>query len=347
MADIFHYCTYFDRGYLSRGLALYRSLVRHSPPFVLWVLCLDKETHAALTGMQLDRVRLIALGDFEQSDAELRRAKLNRSRVEYYFTCSPLLPLYVFDREATAQVVTYLDADLFFFGGVGPVYEELGSGSVLITEHRFPPHLRHMEAHGVYNVGLLAFRRDERGLACLRWWRERCLEWCHDYVDGGRFADQKYLDQWPHLFEGVVVSRHNGLNLAPWNLANCRIRADGDRVWVDEQPLILFHFHGLRRLGGWLFDPNLSGYDAKASATVRRRIYAPYIRTLLDVSRGVPERLAHLLERDPLASHPREPAAPGEASLSWLLARRIRRFGQMCRSFAAGEYIVVMNGRAL
>ena len=35
-----HYCTYFDEGYLSRGLVLYRSLEALGEPFRLWVLAL-------------------------------------------------------------------------------------------------------------------------------------------------------------------------------------------------------------------------------------------------------------------------------------------------------------------
>ena len=32
------YCSYFDHNYLSRGVALYRSLQRHAPGARLWVL---------------------------------------------------------------------------------------------------------------------------------------------------------------------------------------------------------------------------------------------------------------------------------------------------------------------
>ena len=41
--------------------------------------------------------------------------------------------------------------------------------------------------------------RDE-GIAALRWWRERCIEWCYDCVEGDRFADQRYLDRLPGMF---------------------------------------------------------------------------------------------------------------------------------------------------
>lgn len=37
------YCTYFDHNYLSRGVALHRSLQRHAPGARLWVCCEDRE----------------------------------------------------------------------------------------------------------------------------------------------------------------------------------------------------------------------------------------------------------------------------------------------------------------
>src|SRR6516225_3125591 len=224
-ATMYYFCTYFDHKFLPRGLALHESLTDHCPSFRLWVLCLDPLAHDALCQLNLPNLCPIALKDFENEDEELLSAKRNRSRIEYYFTCTPSLPLYVFNHNPEVDLITYLDADLYFFGDPKPIFEEMTNKSVAITEHRFPDHRREiMEVYGLYNVGWLSFRRDGTALDCLHWWRERCLEWCHDHPAEGRFADQKYLDEWPSRFQRVVVIRQKGVNVAPWNMANYQFR---------------------------------------------------------------------------------------------------------------------------
>ena len=46
------FCTYLDKNYLPRGLALYQSLKRHASPFELFVLCLDQPSHQILSQLQ-------------------------------------------------------------------------------------------------------------------------------------------------------------------------------------------------------------------------------------------------------------------------------------------------------
>src|SRR6266581_8063063 len=101
------FCTLFDRNYLSRGVALYRSLERQAGVggFTLHALCMDDESRDVLTRLDLPSLRVIPLTEFE--DPELLKAKGTRSRIEYYWTCTPSLPLFVMDRELNAEVVTY------------------------------------------------------------------------------------------------------------------------------------------------------------------------------------------------------------------------------------------------
>ena len=165
-------------------------------------------------------MRLIALEQFEAGDSDLLKAKAERSLVEYFWTCTPSLPLFIFDHYPEVQLITYLDADLCFYADPQPIFDEMEDNSILIIDHRYPPEHAHLAAiSGIYNVGLLAFRRDDRGLACLHWWRDRCLEWCFTRSEDGKFGDQKYLDDWPQRFSGVAVLQHKGAGLAPWNAA--------------------------------------------------------------------------------------------------------------------------------
>lgn len=277
-----YFCTYFDQHYLPYGLSLCRSLRAHNSPFRLWVLCLDEACQAALTRLAWPEVTPIPLSALEQFDPDLLAVKPTRSRIEYYFTTTPSLPLFILDQDPAIDLITYLDADLYFFADPAPLYAELGSGSVAIIAHRFARRLRHLEAHGIYNVGWLSFRRDARGMACLRWWRERCLEWCYDRAEAGRFADQKYLDDWPTRFPGVVVLEHQGANLGPWNLDQYRLKVENGQVWVDDQPLLFFHFHGLKPMSGRMFDTHLRSFKARLSPILRQHVYQPYLRILTE-----------------------------------------------------------------
>jgi hypothetical protein len=280
---MFHFCTYLDFRYLTRGLALYSSLREVAGPFRLWVLCLDDLTFEILRTLLLPQVVPVPLRDLEGADPELFQTKSNRSPIEYYFTCTPSWPLFILRQNADVDSITYLDADLFFFSDPTPIYHEMDRGSVLIVEHRFPHRLEHMKLYGTYNVGLVSFRRDEKGLKCLESWRERCIEWCYDRAEGGRFADQKYLDDWPTRFPGVVVLQHKGAGLAPWNLDDYSLSQNEGRVFVDSAPLIFYHFQGFKRINAWIYDPGSTAYAIRGNTIVKRCLYGPYWQMLRSI----------------------------------------------------------------
>ena len=285
-----HYCTYFDQRYLLQGLTLYRSLCAHAGDFTLHVLCLDDATHEVLRKLGLANVRPVPLRELEAGDDALLAVKPTRSRVEYYFTCSPSWPLYLLKRYPGMDLVTYLDSDLLFSASPEPVFAEMGDGSILIVGHRFPERLRDFEINGIYNVGLVSFRNDTNGRACLSWWRERCLEWCYDRRENGRFADQKYLDDWPARFRGVVVLRHKGAGLAPWNWMNYRIGMEAGGLTVDGEPLIFYHFQGVKLITRRLCDPGTLPYG-RMPRPLRRRLYGGYLAALAQTERWLGEQL--------------------------------------------------------
>jgi len=290
------YCTYFDSGYLSRGLALIESLRAHGDNAPIWIMALDDAARDYLLAADLDNVHVVSVTDLEASIPQLGPLKSERSRMEYYFTTTPLLIRWVMDQYgSTDTTVIYLDGDLFFFDDPALVLDALGDGSVGIIEHRYQPRLeKRLAKYGRFNVGWVGFRADAQGRACLAWWGERTLEWCRDTPDAGRYADQGYLDAFPEKFEGVRILTSPGLNLAPWNTAGHRIETDNDRVTVDGDALVFFHFHGVKKSKSWWVTSQLV-YGAGMGDTLRERVYVPYIRAI--------ERLSAIVDASPLIPH--------------------------------------------
>jgi hypothetical protein len=281
-----HYCTYFDRNYLAQGLALRASLRRHDPEAVLWVLALDEFTRDWLAEQGDPGLRVLALEELVEADPALAEAGNNRPRGEFIFTLSPCLPAHLLRTRAEVELVVYLDADLFFFGSPVAVREELGEGAVLITPHAYPRWHDDSALYGRFNVGVVAFRRDARAFACLAWWRERCLGSCSTRADGRVYGDQKYLDEWPARFPGLVECAHPGVNLAPWNWAGRRLEKAAGGWRVDGAPLVVFHFAQFRRVSERWFDSGQLEYGVMPRG-LRSDLYEAYWAELQAAERRV------------------------------------------------------------
>ena len=237
------FCTLFDSRYLARGLVLYRSLAAHCEDFRLHVFCMDDESRELLTRLELPRLRIIGIDDVEQADPELAATRAGRTPWEYCWTAAPAICRYVLEREPDIEVLTYLDADLCLWSSPAPLFEELGDGSVLLVPHRGSH--AHDRTVGVYNVGWVSFRNDARGREALWWWRERCIEWCYDRPEPGRYADQKYLEELPRRFGGVRVLANVGGGVGPWNVSQYRLEAGNGSPRLDGAPVVFHHFQSL------------------------------------------------------------------------------------------------------
>jgi hypothetical protein len=275
-----YYCTYFDHRYLDKGMALYHSMLTHCDDFELYILCLSTKCYQALQELKSSKINLIHLEELEKWDVELRHTKETRSPIEYYFTCTPSLPLYIFDHFAQVNLITYLDSDLYFFSDPKPLFDEIQENSIAIIGHKFPAHCQHLEVTGKYNVGWVSFKKDSNGISCLSWYREQCLDWCYDRIEPGRFADQKYLDYFPEKFLNVIELQHKGANLAPWNITNYSLTKTGPHLKVDDQSLIFYHFHGVKHIIGPLYNSGLSIYEVGMSKIMRNELYQPYVHCL-------------------------------------------------------------------
>lgn len=275
-----YFCTYCDQGYAARMLCLHRSLQRTGEPFKLFVLCFDAATAGVVAAAGDPSLVAIPLEKVLAADPGYAAVRGQRTRIEFYFTSTPVIVRHCFAREPAAEWMTYLDADLYFFGPASAVMAEQAGGSVGIVPHRFTARSQRSARNGTYNVGWVSFRRDTNGLACLDWWRERCLEWCFDRVEGKRFADQGYLDDFPVKFGGVRILEHPGINAAPWNLEPGEVTAASGQPYLSGRPVLFYHYQGIREVTAGWFDPGLRNYHVPLTPDIRDLIYLPYLREL-------------------------------------------------------------------
>lgn len=275
-----YFCTYFDSNFIYQGLALYESLCKHAGDFTLWVLCFDDTAYLLLNRLNLPHLRIICLKDFEAANPSLLSIKANRSFLEYYWTSTPFLLSYVLNQRPEVDLLSYLDADLFFYSDLSPIYEEFKQGSLYVIPHRFilgsavspDGHELSNPLPGIYNVGYVGFRRDTSAFSCLERWEKQCVNWCYCRIENGKLGDQKYLDDWPERFSGVVVSKNHGVGAGGWNLKDYRVSKRNGSIYLDDVPLVMLHLNFIDLLSSRCFTGTARWY--------LQTVYRPYAQAL-------------------------------------------------------------------
>ena len=244
------------------------------------MICMDDKSYKYLNDNPLNNVQIIHIKELEKKFPLLKIAKLNRNRIEYFFTCSPAVCNYVMDQFDFIDSITYLDADLYFFSNPKKVFDEIENKSIAIIEHRFHWTTKRQLKYGRFNVGWVTFKNDSEGKKCLIQWMENCLDWCYQKVEKDRFGDQKYLNRWPSLYKNLYVIQNKGANVAIWNIPNYHLSFKEDKIFIDNQQLIFYHFANIDQINKSTFNTNLSRVFINLKGILLNKIYIPYLREL-------------------------------------------------------------------
>ena len=257
-----------------------QSLKKHAPESKIFVLAMDEKTHKVVNENFSSICNSIFINELEKKYQDLKKCRLNRTLTEFYFTSKGYLCKYIFELHNHIDIITYIDSDLYFFSNPSSLFDELRGYSVGITKHNFHWSTIYFLKYGKYNAGWITFRKDENGLKCLNDWIRDCNNWCHAYVSGRKYGDQKYLDEWIRKYNGVKVINSKGANLAPWNLNKFKLSTQGKKIYVENDLLIFFHFSKLEWIELNKFKTNLSRVYVRISRIIKKRIYIPYLEKL-------------------------------------------------------------------
>lgn len=276
------FCTLLDTNYLAKGFCLYESLKQVTEEFHLYIFTFDKRSSTLLQELNLKKASVVSLDEFEND--ELRSVKKDRTPGEYYWTSKATIIFYCLTK-FNLDHCTYIDADLYFYNDPHVLFKEIDRYNVIITSHNYSPFYDQSKTSGKYCAQWLSFRNSSDSLIILDWWKNACISWCYYKVEEGKFADQKYLDDWTQRFEGVHVIQHPGAGVAPWNMQKIDVCKKSGYLRATEIttgrkfPVIFFHFHNVTNLRLKYVDEWVLGHY-RIPKSVKDLIYRPYLREL-------------------------------------------------------------------
>src|SRR5437667_9697897 len=241
-------CTIVSKNYLHYARTLMDSVHAVHPEWQPYVLLVD-EVRGDFDP-KAERFRCLEVAELPLPDKQ--KFLFRYTILELNTAVKPWLLEWLFETEGMDRVV-YLDPDIYVYRRLREVEQALADGALMVlTPHLtgelnddHSPSEQEILKTGCYNLGFIALARHPRLATLLHWWQSKLEFDCRVDFAEGLFVDQKWMDLAPGMFEDVRVLRHEGYNVAYWNLAHRRIEMRGNDYLVNGQPLVFFHFSGV------------------------------------------------------------------------------------------------------
>ena len=294
------FCTVADYNFRRRVWALNQSLIKQSDNYILYVLAIDEEAKIEFSknSWKNKNIKVIFLNDLISSDKHLLKCSQNQpsyealnvsggdmqraTRMQFIWSLSAYFTWYCLENFEIDDIL-YIDADIYFFNDWTKIYDNTEGTNIGIVEHRCP----YSPSNGKYNVGIVYFKNNFDGYRCSTWWKNCMLFPDNEYyATHGMCGDQKYLELFEKLFDGVEVLDKYFAHLAPWNYAYHGFDGHGSAVWQGEYQKIMYcHFSNFKpnyENNTYLMAPR-HGFE-KTSNTFINKIYDEYFNCLRSVN---------------------------------------------------------------
>ena len=144
--------------------------------------------------------------------------------------------------------VIFADPDIYIVSNFSFLFDELDNNNVLLTPHWANINPLENEGSlfdvlrgGLYNAGFIGV--NKKGIETINWWAAMCHYKMGRHQELGVYDDQKYLDILPVQFSAVKVVKHQGCNLASWNIDTCKREIVDGKLLINQQfEPVFIHF---------------------------------------------------------------------------------------------------------
>lgn len=244
-----HFVTHFDRTYSAQGRCMLDSLaqvcresiMRH----VVW--CGSDRSHSAAGG-DMSEIGMCDLAAWRRLKPLREKRQINH----WFWSLEPAIADHFLNILPDGDILTYVDADQYFFSDPIAVIQDALSGPSIIalSPHYFPVG-KEKGAVGKFNYGIGCFRVCDETRSIAEDWLDQVIEKCDDARN-----DQHYLSEWPEKYGNWLAELPITVNCGPWQIPEITshvstgdpmIEAWHDRFGSEYDPLVSFHFHEFRR----------------------------------------------------------------------------------------------------
>mgnify|MGYP001276216048 CR=1 FL=1 len=262
----YNFVTIFNSLYLPQAISLHDSLKKFKLKFKLWAICLDQESFETINKFGIESFKAINFSNFENK--KLKSIRKDRSIAEYCWTITPISPKIIFNLKKNIELVTYVDADMYFLKNPKFLINNFikSKKKILFTRHDFNDDQMFKEKnYGKFCVQFMTFKKNGSELI-RKIWEKKCIEWCFAEPSRGRMGDQKYLDNIYLKFKGKIYISDDDCFRSTWNY---------ERIKFNK--IIAWHFHGLKIINNRLI---LMHHLDKLPNKIIDKIYLPYVRSI-------------------------------------------------------------------
>lgn len=278
--------TIVTKNYLHFGRTLLKSVRVHHPEWDQYLLMVD-EAGDAFDPRQ-EPFKIISI---EQLNLPNYKQFLFRyNAFELSMAMKPYMIEWLFQQEAQYDNVIYLDSDIYMYGAAHELIEALSQGNLMVLTPHLTSFLEDGKVpgeteillSGTYNMGCIGVSRHKDTQAFLGWWKRKLEYDCIIDFSKGLFADQKWIDLAPGFFEAVKILRHEGYNVAYWNMNHRQLEKKEDKYYANGQPLVFFHYSGFDVLKPAVISKYQNRFNFDQLNTEVKGLFEGYARSVIE-----------------------------------------------------------------
>ena len=238
------FCTIITADYLPFAKVLHASLEKNMPGTSLQVLVVDKNDFTSSQNFIIHSIDSVITSPVAKGIFK-KYAHTNPS--QFRWALKPVFISHLLQNGFNKVIFT--DADIYFVNNFNFLLEELDVNQVLLTPHwadldpfKNEGSLTDLLLGGLYNAGFIGV--NIKGSEAINWWAEMCHFKTEEKPEMGLFFDQKYLNILPVQFPDIKILKHQGCNLASWNVETCKREIINGKLLINQQfEPIFIHFN--------------------------------------------------------------------------------------------------------